>query len=276
MKNKKVLLIIPVAAVVMIGLIIGAIFLLTRGKNEIYAKWVSDVYHHSKYDCDVKNTLVILPDGSTVVTVVRAEANIVLDTKYGYSEVSNFKVKFTTPSEDGTTIYHYNPITNRIKSGIRTYKHVKIKNTAPKISEELMDAIEGQWGYIGVKSEDINFQEDEVNVYVFNRDGSGQMVSYNKFGTEQWISTYDGCYTVDEKNSTIEFKFDIYGEGEMETRYLTYSLDGEEPTMQFTQFSSPKPTMYKADWEAIGAEIKKNDMQEAEIAEKYGKYIRRK
>ena len=62
----------------------------------------------------------------------------------------------------------------------------------------------------------------------------------------------------------------------METRYLTYSLDGEEPTMQFTQFSSPKPTMYKADWEAIGAEIKKNDMQEAEIAEKYGKYIRRK
>ena len=170
----------------------------------------SRLYHHSKYDCDVKNTLVILPDGSTVVTVVRAEANIVLDTKYGYSEVSNFKVKFTTPSEDGTTIYHYNPITNRIKSGIRTYKHVKIKNTAPKISEELMDAIEGQWGYIGVKSEDINFQEDEVNVYVFNRDGSGQMVSYNKFGTEQWISTYDGCYTVDEKNSTIEFKFDIY------------------------------------------------------------------
>lgn len=91
----------------------------------------SRLYHHSKYDCDVKNTLVILPDGSTVVTVVRAEANIVLDTKYGYSEVSNFKVKFTTPSEDGTTIYHYNPITNRIKSGIRTYKHVKIKNTAP-------------------------------------------------------------------------------------------------------------------------------------------------
>lgn len=114
-------IIIILTCVVVLGT--AALFFCTRGYREIPGVWESDVFTFRDSNRQGQNILVITESGyGCSMTILLSEESI-YKSKIGYFDISAFSANFQEKGIDGIeTSYHYNPLTNHIKSGERIYK----------------------------------------------------------------------------------------------------------------------------------------------------------
>lgn len=117
-KNK--LLIAIISVVIIVAALAG--FFCTRGKRDIPGIWESDIFTNRSTGKQGQNILIITSSGRGCSISIDPSSASVNNVKFGTFKIESFRAVF---QEDGTTgiftDYDYNPITNHLSCGDRTY-----------------------------------------------------------------------------------------------------------------------------------------------------------
>lgn len=114
------------AALIATGIIlVGALLitgcLLLTVKSRVIGVWTGGPVYLNKYStyCNQVETFGVNGEYSSIMA--DSSGNVV-SIEVGTWEVSGFEVQAKIICEDGRTVYHYNPITNKLTSGDWEYK----------------------------------------------------------------------------------------------------------------------------------------------------------
>ena len=120
-KSKKVVLIIIAGLLAVILLITG--YLLLTAKNRVTGVWTSESVYLREYGSDYTN-LVTFGESGAYLSVLQITGGDLKDLDFGAWKMSGLEIEVSINGEMGKTIYHYNPITNKVTSGLWTFSKV--------------------------------------------------------------------------------------------------------------------------------------------------------
>ena len=134
-KSKKPIIII--SSIIVVVLVALTVFFCTRGTREIVGVWESDVFTLRSSGKVAQNILVITDSGKGAEITIYLESGKIKEVDTGRFDIKAFSCDFYDDDDkhsyyhgsgdkwtdyyDGCTGFKYNPITNQITSGDRTY-----------------------------------------------------------------------------------------------------------------------------------------------------------
>ena len=117
--SKKAALIATV--IILVGALLITGCLLLTVKSRIIGIWTGGPVYLNTYSSYCNQVETFGANGEYSSIMADSSGNVV-SIDVGTWEVSGFEVKAKIIGEDGRTVYHYNPITNKLTSGDWEYK----------------------------------------------------------------------------------------------------------------------------------------------------------
>lgn len=117
--SKKAALIATV--IILVGALLITGCLLLTVKSRVIGVWTGGPVYLNKYSSYCNQVETFGANGEYSSIMADSSGNVV-SIDVGTWEVSGFEVKASVVGETGRTVYHYNPITNKLTCGDWTYK----------------------------------------------------------------------------------------------------------------------------------------------------------
>lgn len=107
--------------IILVGALLVTGCLLLTAKSRIIGIWTGGPVYLNKYSSYCSQVETFGANGEYSSIMADSSGNVV-SIDVGTWEVSGFEVKASVIGETGRTVYHYNPITNKLTCGDWTYK----------------------------------------------------------------------------------------------------------------------------------------------------------
>ena len=107
--------------IILVGALLITGCLLLTVKSRVIGVWTGGPVYLNKYSSYCNQVETFGANGEYSSIMADSSGNVV-SIDVGTWEVSGFEVKAKIIGEDGRTVYHYNPITNKLTSGDWEYK----------------------------------------------------------------------------------------------------------------------------------------------------------